>query len=91
MFNPVHATTRTCSFHNDAQLGRINVLYHEASGGKYVPRAVLFDLEPGMIFDITLSRPLGELFRPGSLKNQNAGAGTNLVKAHYTKAGHEFC
>ena len=30
---------------NDAQLGRINVFYHEASGGKYVPRAVLFDLE----------------------------------------------
>jgi tubulin beta len=25
---------------NDAQLGRIDVLYHEASGGKYVPRAV---------------------------------------------------
>jgi tubulin beta len=23
---------------NDAQLSRINVVYHEASGGKYVPR-----------------------------------------------------
>jgi hypothetical protein len=34
---------------NDAQLGRINVFYHEASGGKYVPRAVFFDLEPGAI------------------------------------------
>ena len=34
---------------NDAQIGRINVLYHEASGGKYVPRAVLMDLEPGVI------------------------------------------
>jgi tubulin beta len=34
---------------NDAQLGRINVFYYEASGGKYVPRAVLFDLEPGVI------------------------------------------
>jgi hypothetical protein len=30
--------------------------YHEASGGKYVPRAVLFDLEPGMIGAVTLSR-----------------------------------
>jgi tubulin beta len=29
---------------NDAQL-RINVIYHETSSGKYVPRAVLFDLE----------------------------------------------
>jgi hypothetical protein len=32
-------------YYNDAQLGRINLFYHEASGGKYVPRAVLMDLE----------------------------------------------
>jgi hypothetical protein len=41
---------------NDAQLGRINVLHYEASDGKYVPRAVPFDLEPGVIDAITLSR-----------------------------------
>ena len=40
----------------DAHLGRINVFYHEVSGGKYVPRAVLFDLEPGVIGTATLSR-----------------------------------
>ena len=34
---------------NDAHLDIINVFYHEASGGKYLPRAVLFDLEPGVI------------------------------------------
>jgi tubulin beta len=34
---------------NDAQLGRINGFYHEASGSKYIPRAVFFDLEPGVI------------------------------------------
>jgi tubulin beta len=34
---------------NDAQLGHINVFYHEASGGKYVPRAVFFDFEAGVI------------------------------------------
>jgi hypothetical protein len=34
---------------NDAHLDIINVFYHEASGGKYVPRAVLFDLEPGVV------------------------------------------
>jgi tubulin beta len=43
---------------NDAQLDRINMLYHEASGGKYVPRTVLFDLEPGVIDDVRTS-PLG--------------------------------
>ena len=34
---------------NDAHLDIINVFYHEASGGKYFPRAVLFDLEPGVL------------------------------------------
>ena len=51
---------------NDAQFHRINVLYHEASGGKYVRRTVLF--EPDMIGAVRAS-PLGELFRPGNLVN----------------------
>ena len=34
---------------NDAHLGRFNVFYHGALGGKYVPRAALFDFEPGVI------------------------------------------
>jgi tubulin beta len=41
---------------NDDKLDRINVFYHEASGGKYVPRAVLMDLEPGVIGTVTKSR-----------------------------------
>jgi tubulin beta len=53
---------------NDAQLDHINVLYHKASGGKYLPRAVFFDLEPGVI-DAVRASPLGELFRPGNLVN----------------------
>jgi tubulin beta len=43
---------------NDAQLDRINVLYHGASSGKYVPRAEFFDLEPGVI-DAVRASPLG--------------------------------
>jgi tubulin beta len=43
---------------NDAQLGRINVFYHEASGDKYVPRTVLSNLEPGAI-DAARASPLG--------------------------------
>jgi tubulin beta len=41
---------------NDKHLSRINVFYHEASGGKHVFRAVLFDLEPGVSGAVTLSR-----------------------------------
>ena len=69
---------------NDAQLDRINVFYHEASGGKCVPRAVLFDLEPGVI-DALSASPLGELFRPGIFVNQNAGAGNNWAKGHFRR------
>jgi hypothetical protein len=41
---------------SDAHLDRTNVFYHESLGGNYVPRAVLFDLEPGMTDDVTLCR-----------------------------------
>jgi tubulin beta len=43
---------------NNAQLDRINVFYHEASGGKYVPRTVFSYLEPGAIEAVRAS-PLG--------------------------------
>ena len=41
---------------NDTHLGRINVFHHAALCGNYLPRAVLFDLEPGVIGTVTLSR-----------------------------------
>jgi hypothetical protein len=41
---------------NDAHLDGISVFYHEAFGDKYVPCAMLFDLEPGVIGAVTLSR-----------------------------------
>jgi hypothetical protein len=51
---------------DDAHLDIINVFYHEASGGTYVPRAVLFVLKPGVINTLR-ALPLGCLFRPGNL------------------------
>merc|ERR1711957_578283 len=44
-----HGIDPTGSYHGDSdlQLERINVYYNEATGGRYVPRAVLMDLEPG--------------------------------------------
>jgi tubulin beta len=72
------------------QLGRINVLCHEASGGKYVPRAVLFGLEHGVIGAVR-TLPLGELFRLGYFVNQILGKGNNWAEAHYKKSEHEFC
>ena len=48
------------------QLERVNVYYNEAMGGRYVPRAVLVDLEPGVI-DSVRSAPIGQLFRPDNM------------------------
>jgi tubulin beta len=50
---------------------------------------VLFDLEPGVI-NAVRALPLGKLFHPCNLVNQNAGAGNNWAKAYNTKAGREF-
>jgi tubulin beta len=47
-----------CDENGIVAIGSDNVVYHEASGGKYVPRAVLFDLEPGVIGSLR-ALPLG--------------------------------
>jgi len=69
---------------SDLQLERINVYYNEASGGKYVPRAILVDLEPGTM-DATRASPYGGLFRPDNFVFGQSGAGNNGAKGHYTE------
>ncbi len=41
----------------------IKVYFNEATGGRYVPRAILMDLEPGTM-DSVRAGPFGQLFRP---------------------------
>ncbi|CAB0005314.1 unnamed protein product [Nesidiocoris tenuis] len=69
---------------NPLQLERINVYYNEAPGGKYVPRAILVDLEPGTM-DSVRSGPYGQLFRPDNFVFGQSGAGNNWAKGHYTE------
>ncbi|KAF7290645.1 hypothetical protein MIND_01304800 [Mycena indigotica] len=69
---------------NDQQLERISVYYNEVGGNKYVPRAVLIDLEPGTM-DSVRSGPLGTLFRPDNFVFGQNGAGNNWAKGHYTE------
>ncbi|XP_007949710.1 tubulin beta-1 chain [Orycteropus afer afer] len=73
-------------YHGDStlQLERISVYYNEAHGKKYVPRAVLVDLEPGTM-DSIRSGKLGALFQPDSFVHGNSGAGNNWAKGHYTE------
>ncbi|KAF8147811.1 beta-tubulin 1 tubb1 [Mycena galopus ATCC 62051] len=68
----------------DLQLERISVYYNEVGGNKYVPRAVLIDLEPGTM-DSVRQGPLGSLFRPDNFVFGQSGAGNNWAKGHYTE------
>lgn len=61
------------------QLERISVYYNEVGADKYVPRAVLVDLEPGTM-DAIRSSPLGGLFRPDNFVFGQSGAGNNWAK-----------
>ena len=53
--------------------------YNEVGANKYVPRAVLVDLEPGTM-DSVRSGPLGNLFRPDNFVFGQSGAGNNWAK-----------
>jgi len=69
---------------SDLQLERIHVYYNEATGGKYVPRAILTDLEPGTM-DSVRCGVMGPLFRPDNYIFGKNGAGNNWAKGYYTE------
>ncbi|SAM03696.1 hypothetical protein [Absidia glauca] len=69
---------------NDLQLERINVFYNEGFQGKYVPRAVLVDLEPATM-DAIRASPYGKIFRPDNFIHAQSGAGNSWAKGYYTE------
>ena len=76
----------TGTYHGDSdlQLERINVYYNEATGGRYVPRALLIDLESSAM-DSVRAGPFGQLFRPDNFVIGQSGASNNWAKGHYTE------
>jgi hypothetical protein len=76
-----HGIDPTGSYHGDSdlQLERINVFFNEATGGRYVPRAIIMDLEPGTM-DSVRAGPFGQLFRPDNFVFGQTGAGNNWAK-----------
>jgi len=69
---------------NDNQLERIQVYFNEATGGRYVPRAILMDLEPGTMDSVRAGK-YGQIFRPDNFVFGQSGAGNNWAKGHYTE------
>jgi len=75
----------TNKYKSDLQLDKIGVYFNETtSSGKYVPRAVLVDLEPGVLDNIK-GGPFSALFRPDNMICGAAGAGNNWAKGYYTE------
>lgn len=63
--------------------GKLDVYYSE-SGSRYIPRAVLVDLEPATL-DAIRSGPRGDFYRPDNMVNALASAGNNWAKGYYTE------
>ena len=83
------SNTGTYEGDNHLQLERINVYFNEGQGGRYVPRAVLTDLEPGTM-DAIRASAIGSLFRPDNFVFGQSGAGNNWAKGHYTEGKYFF-
>jgi hypothetical protein len=60
-----HGVDQTGAFGGDSelQLERINVYFNQGQGGRYVPRAILADLEPGTM-DAIKASGFGKIYRP---------------------------
>lgn len=69
---------------NPLQLERVNVYFNEGLEGRYVPRAILTDLEPGTM-DAIKEGIHQKLYRPDNFINGQSGAGNNWAKGHYTE------
>ena len=80
MISEEHGIDPTGAYQGNSnmQLERINVYFNEANGGnKYVPRAILVDLEPGTM-DAIRSGKFGQLFRPDNFIFGQSGAGYKI-------------
>ncbi|KAJ4263443.1 hypothetical protein NW762_006262 [Fusarium torreyae] len=64
------------------QQERLGVYFNESSGHRYVPRAILVDLEP---MDAIRSSAIGQLFCPDNFVFGQYGAGDNWAKGYYTE------
>ncbi|CAN9509986.1 unnamed protein product [Ophioblennius macclurei] len=86
VINDEHGIDPTGTYHGDSdlQLDRINVYYNEVFDGKYVPRAILVDLEPDTI-DSVRSSPFGQMFRPDNFVFGKSGAGATWPTGRCTE------
>jgi len=70
------------------QLEKVGVYFRgtddDVKKAKFIPRAILVDLEPGTI-DVIKASEIGPLFKPDNMVFGSNGAGNNWAKGHYTE------
>jgi tubulin beta len=74
---------------SDTLLEKIEVCFSEESGGRFIPRVVLTDLETGAIDDIK-SGAFGKFFSPNSYVTGKYGASHNWAKGYYSEGENLF-
>merc|ERR1712078_771440 len=80
--------TGTAQAEADMLQANMDVYFSESQSGRYVPRALLMDLEPSVV-DSIRGCPMGGLFKPDSMVTGEAGAGNNWAKGHYTEGARD--
>jgi tubulin beta len=71
---------------SDLQLEKIDACFKESTSGRYVPRAVLVDLEPSTL-DSVRGGVYGGLFQPDNFISGPNSAGNNWATGYYTGGG----
>lgn len=73
-----------CKATADVYRDRLNVFFSETPDQRYIPRAIVVDLEPSTVDAVRCSK-FGQLFRPDNLIFGHSGAGNNWAKGYYTE------
>jgi len=61
-----------------------STFFQETKSGKYVPRALMVDLEPSVIDTIRHNSEYKKLFNPANLLSGSEDAANNFARGHYT-------
>lgn len=68
---------------SDVQLNKIDICFRETSGGRFIPRAVLIDLDPTSVNSVKNSK-YGGLFHPDNYICSTSSTGNNFAKGFYS-------
>lgn len=78
-----HSIDSTLECHDPDMIQHNNIYFEEIDGNRWVPRAILVDLEPG-VHNSIMSSSLGGLFNPDFVYHEQSGAGNVFASGFYS-------